>query len=231
MKKTMPTFTDFHNKLVEYAEAENNAEIRSLANALKIFKKGGVYDMFDCQTSDELKNFKNSPVVTFDVSKLEEDILRPIGMYIALSWAWEKFGKKNLELKKRIICDEAWMLTNKNMQGHEYTAKFLETNARRIRKRNGGLLVASQNFTEFADNPQGAAVLTNAVVNIFLEQSPTDIDGVQTTFKLSDGERQFLLSARKGEFLIRMKNESSIAYAHAFDFEKEIITNPYNVRL
>lgn len=231
MKKAMPTFTDFHNKLEEVALREKNRELRSLANALKIFKKGGVYDMFDCQTSDELKNFKNSPIVSFDISKLEESILRPIGMYIALSWTWEKFGKKNPEIKKRIICDEAWMLTNKNMAGHEYTAQFLETNARRIRKRNGGLLVASQNFTEFADNPQGAAVLTNAVVNIFLEQSPTDIDGVQTTFKLSDGERQFLLSAKKGEFLIRMKNESSIAYALAFDFEKQIITNPYNVRL
>lgn len=231
VKKVMPTFTDFHNKLEEVSNKEKNPELRSLANALKIFKRGGVYDMFDCQTSEELKNFKNSPVVTFDISKLEESILRPIGMYIALSWTWEKFGKKNPEIKKRIICDEAWMLTNKNMAGHEYTAQFLETNARRIRKRNGGLLVASQNFTEFADNPQGAAVLTNSVVNIFLEQSPTDIDGVQTTFKLSDGERQFLLSAKKGEFLIRMKNESSIAYALAFDFEKQIITNPYNVRL
>ena len=68
---------------------------------------------------------------------------------------------------------------------------------RRIRKRNGGLLVASQNFVEFADNPQGKAVLTNTVVNIFLKQNSTDIDAVQETFKLSDGEKQFLLSAKR----------------------------------
>ncbi|MFY0516616.1 VirB4 family type IV secretion system protein [Lysinibacillus sp. UGB7] len=231
VKKKMPTFSDFHDLLTLTAEKEESRDLKTLVNALRIFKRGGIYDMFDCQTSEELRGFKNSPVVTFDISKLEENILRPIGMYIALSWSWEKFGKKNPEIKKRIICDEAWMLTNKNMAGNEYTAQFLETSARRIRKRNGGLLVASQNFTEFADNPQGAAVLTNASVNIFLEQSATDIDAVQDKFKLSDGERQFLLSARKGEFLIRLKNESSIAYALAFDFEKDIITNPYNVRL
>ena len=92
-KKPMPTFSDFHNKLVEFAEREKSQELRRLANALKMFKKGGVYDMFDCQTSTEV-DFKNSPIITFDISQLEESILRPIGMYIALTWTWEKFIKK-----------------------------------------------------------------------------------------------------------------------------------------
>jgi type IV secretory pathway VirB4 component len=227
MKKPMPTFSDFHNLLVAYAQKESNDDIRRLANALKIFKKGGVYDMFDCQTSSELMDFSNASVVTFDISKLEESVLRPIGMYIALSWTWEKFVKKNPKVKKRIVADEAWMLFNRNMAGHEYTATFMENVARRIRKRNGGLLVASQNFLEFADNPQGKAVLTNAVVNIFLRQNSTDIDAVQDTFKLSDGERNFLLSAKRGEMLIRMNEESSVAYAMAFDYEQQLISNAY----
>jgi conjugal transfer ATP-binding protein TraC len=223
MKKPMPTFTDFHNKLEEYAHKENNIELIKLANALKMFKKGGVYDLFDCQTSPELADFKNSPIVTFDISKLEESVLRPIGMYIALTWTWEKFVKKNPHIKKRIVADEAWMLVNKNMAGYEFTSAFLENAARRIRKRNGGLLVASQNFIEFADNPQGKAVLTNAVVNIFLKQDATDIDAVQDTFKLSDGERNFLLSAKRGEMLIKMNGESSVVYAFPFEYEKQLI--------
>lgn len=227
MKKPMPTFTDFHNMLEQYAQQEKNAEILKLANALKMFKKGGVYDLFDCQTSSDLADFKNSPIVTFDISRLEEGVLRPIGMYIALSWTWEKFVKKNPHIKKRIVTDEAWMLVNKNMAGHEYTATFLENCARRIRKRNGGLLVASQNFIEFADNPQGKAVLTNTVVNIFLKQDSTDIDAVQDTFKLSDGERNFLLGAKRGEMLIRMNGESSVAFAFPFDYEKELISKAY----
>ena len=41
--------------------------------------------------------------MSFDVSKLEENVLRPIGMYIALSWTWEKFVKKNPLIKKSCL--------------------------------------------------------------------------------------------------------------------------------
>lgn len=181
--------------------------------------------MFDCQTSSNI-DFKNSPVITFDISQLEESILRPIGMYIALTWTWEKFIKKNPEDKKRIVVDEAWMFVSDKMSGYEYTSAFLDKSARRIRKRNGGLLVASQNFVEFENNEQGKAVLTNASMNVFLRQDSSDIDGVKETFKLSQGESAFLLTARRGEMLLRMGEESSVAFALAFDNEKAIIDPP-----
>lgn len=223
LKKEMPTFSDFYNKLDDYANKEKNKELKKLVNSLKMFKKGGVYDMFDCQTSSNI-DFQSAPLVTFDISKLEESVLRPIGMYIALSWTWEKFIKKNPEIKKRIVCDEAWMLVNKNMAGYEYTSTFLDKAARRIRKRNGGLLVASQNFIEFYESEQGKAVLTNAALNIFLKQDASDIDAVQNTFKLSDGEKGFLLRARTGEMLFKMGDESSVVYALSFPYEKNLIT-------
>lgn len=224
MQKPMPTFSDFHVRLEEVARADRNADTMSLAKSLEIYKKGGIYDLFDCHTSEELRNFKKAPIVTFDISQLEESILRPIGMYVALSWSWEKFAKKNKHIKKRIVCDEAWMLVNKNMAGHEFTGQFLENCSRRIRKRNGGLLVASQNFMEFADSQQGQAVLKNAVTKILLKQDSTDIDGVQEMFKLSDGERNFLLQAQRGEALVKMSQQSSVAYVMPFDYEIEFIS-------
>jgi len=227
IKKEMPTFSDFYYLLEKRANDGNENSLRKLANTISMFKKGGVYDLFDCQTSEDLRDFKDAPVINFDISKLEESILRPIGMYIALSWTWEKFVKKNPLIKKRIICDEAWMLMNKNMAGHEFTAQFLETAARRIRKRNGGLLVASQNFLEFSDNPQGKAVLSNAAVNIFLKQDSSDLDSIQDTFKLSDGEKNFLYAAEKGQYLLRLHGDSTVGYAHSFDFERELIEKSY----
>mgnify|MGYP000889788958 FL=1 len=221
-KKAMPTLSDFHKLLVSYAEKEDNEELKSLANSLKMFVGDGVYNMFDCQTSKDI-DFKNSPIVTFDISQLEDSVLRPIGMYIALSWTWEKFIKKNPLIKKRIICEEAWMLVNRNMAGHEYTATFIEKAARRIRKRNGGLLIASQNFVEFDNSEQGKAVLTNAVLNIFFKQDATDIEAVQNTFRLSDGEKRFLLSAKIGQMLVKMGEESTVAYAMPFSYEKDLI--------
>jgi conjugal transfer ATP-binding protein TraC len=225
--KTMPTISDFHRLLFKYSKEKGSKSINELVESLKMFVRGGVYDLFDCHTSESLMNFKDSPIVTFDVSKLEESILRPIGMYVSMSWVWEKFVKKNIHQKKRVVCDEAWMLTSKSMAGHEYTSAFLEKASRRARKKNTGLLVASQNFTEFANDEQGRAVLTNAAVNIFLGQNSTDIDALQETFALSDGERNFLLQARIGEYLIRMDGESTAAFALAFDHEKDLITKAY----
>jgi type IV secretory pathway VirB4 component len=224
-RKAMPTLSDFHRLLDSYAKKTENTAIQKLSNSLRMFVKGGIYDLFDRQTSEGLTGLFEKPIITFDVSQLEEGILRPIGMYIALSWTWEKFIKKTPDIKKRIICDEAWMLVNKNMQGSEFTASFLENCSRRIRKRNGGLLVASQNFMEFADNAQGKAVLTNAMCNIFLSQSSTDIEGIKETFRLSDGERDFLLTAKRGEMLLRCKGESSVVRVHTFAAEHDMITN------
>lgn len=225
-KKAMPTLSDLKYSLEQLADSSdmNKNVLLPVINTLSMFCKGGIYDMFDRQTSPHLKNYFNAPIVNFDISNLEESILRPIGMYVAMSWTWEKFIKKNPDTKKRILCDEAWMLVNKNMAGYEFTSQFLENCARRIRKRNGGLIVASQNFSEFAEISQGRAVLSNAVVNIFLKQNSTDIDALQDTFKISEGEKNFLLLAKKGEMLMKINDESAIAYAYPFAYEKDIIT-------
>lgn len=223
-KKLMPTFSDFYVRLSKFAQEKGNDTLVPVANTLRMFTKDGVYGMFDRQTAPELANLNHMPVVNFDVSKLEENILRPIGMYIALNWTWEMFIKKNPYIKKRVVCDEAWMLMNRNMAGHEYTAKALETMARRIRKQRGALMVASQNFREFADNPQGQAILTNTAVNIFLRQNETDAPEVQKMFRLSDGERDFLTRAPKGNFLLKIGNESTVGQAVPFEYEHYIIT-------
>lgn len=228
--KKMPQMSDFRNDLIEYTNNISNVALKNkllmIAETIKMYCKGGIYDMFDCQTSTDV-DFNSAPVITFDVSNIEEDVLRPIAMYIAMSWTWEKFVKKHPEQKKRVVCDEAWMLVSKSMAGSEYTGKFLENCARRIRKRNGGLLVASQNFKEFADSPQGQAVLTNTTVKMFMKQDPVDINDVHDTFLLSEGEKQFLLSLRRGEMLLKMNQESSQAYVYAFDFEADLIKRKY----
>lgn len=224
MKKRMPQFSDFYNLLKEKIKQKNKQELVGLLDTLRIFKKGEIFEMFDCQSTVDSEEFEAAPIITFDVSRLEENILRPIGMYIALSWTMEKFVKKNPEQLKRVICDEAWMLVNKNMAGNEYTAHFLNNSARRIRKRNGGLLIASQNYIEFAENEEAQAVLQNSAVNIFMKQSDTDLDAVQKKFKLSNGEISFLEKCGQGQFLIKLNGESSTGFAQGFPYETSLIT-------
>ena len=89
-KKVMPTLSDFHERLVLASKQDGNECLIPVANSLQMFIKTGVYGLFDTQTSPELVNMKAAPVITFDVSSLEDKVLRPIGMYIALTWCWEK---------------------------------------------------------------------------------------------------------------------------------------------
>lgn len=223
-KKEMPTLSDLRDKMLAYAEKNNSHEIRSLAESLVIFCRGNVYDLFDYPTSPGLVNMKDAPIICFNFSNLEENILRPIGMYVALTWAWEKFVKKNPAIKKCILVDEAWMFLNRNMSGVEYTAKFVNTCARRVRKRNCVFHVASQNFMEFTNNEDGRAVLSNAMVHVLLSQSSNDIDAVQSIFGLSQGERDYVLKCRRGEGLIKIANQiSTNFYARAFPAEKQLI--------
>lgn len=223
-RKDMPTMTDFHKLLEEFADRPGNETLRPIANTLRMFTRSGVYGMFDRQTSSELANMGSAPVINFDVSGLEENILRPIGMYIALSWTWEKFIKRNPGIQKRVVFDEAWMMLNPNMAGHEYTGHELEIMARRIRKRKGSLLVASQSFREFANSRYGEAVLSNSYVDFFLRQKETDIPAIQQKFHFSDGEANFLGRAAKGQFLLRVNNDSTVGQAVPFAYEHAIIT-------
>lgn len=222
-KKLMPTFSDFYKLLSEFAEKKGNETLGPVANTLRMFTKDGVYGMFDRQTAPELANLTGAPVINFDVSRLEENILRPIGMYIAMNWTWEKFVKRNPFLAKRIIVDETWMLLNPNMAGHEYTGQALETMARRCRKRKCVLCVASQSFREFAEDPRGRAILTNSPVNFFLRQKESDIEEVQKMFQLSDGEAGFLGRSQKGQFLLKIGNESTVGQAVPFSYEHQLI--------
>lgn len=230
-KKRMPQYSDFYNLLSEEINQReminpNGADIvplRKMQNKLLMYCRGQAYPIFDCQSTVDLSNFANYPVINFDVSHLEEGTLRPIGMYIVMSYVWEKIVKKNIEISKRVICDEAWMLLNKSFPGFEYTSAFLEKCARRIRKRNAGLLVASQNFVEFTNSDQGNAVLNNLAVKCFLKQNETDIDALQDKFKISDGEKNFLLRAATGQVLIRTDNDVAVCNVIAFPIESEMI--------
>lgn len=221
-KKPMPTFSDFHDRLQKYANDKQDKDIIDLAESLKMFRRGEVYGMFDCQTSDDI-DLANSPVINFDVSELEENILRPIGMYVALTWAWEKFAKKNVEQKKQVIVDEAWQMLKEELPGAEYSADFLEVTSRRIRKRRGNLIVASQSFKEFIQSEKGQAVLTNSPINIFLRQASHDVNSVKNTFLLSQGEVDFLHSAKPGQALIRFEGESAIMKVFSFPHEHTLI--------
>ena len=225
--KTMPRMKDFYKALIDYAKAEQNEELMRIAKSFSLYVEGGAYDLFDCYTTVPNNTFLNAPIIRFDISGIENDELRPIGMHIVMNWTWNKFIKKDLTTKKRIICDEAWMMLSPNMNGSKYTALFLEKCARRIRKYNGSLCCVSQNFREFIGRQEGVVILSNSAVKIFMAQSENDIEAASDNFLLTEGEREFLITAGRGEALMKVGKESFITDVLIFPFENELISRKH----
>lgn len=224
--RVMPTMSDFRNLLAEYCELYPLENLNKFYTALHMYVVGGIYDLFDGQTTVDVNNDKY-PVRNFDISGVEDDELRPTIMYVVMRWIFSKFVKRDLKSKKRVICDEAWIMLKKSMPGSEYTSLVLEKMARRIRKYNGSLVIASQNFRECMSREEGIAILLNASVKMFFLHTPEDIASLTNQFLLGEGEKSFLLTAGKGRALVKIMGEKFVVNVMGFDFENELISRKF----
>lgn len=215
--KTMPRMSDFYVRLKNHAEKLNNSALNKITTSFRMFVEGGLYDMFDCYSNIDLDQFRTTPIIRFDLSSIEDEVLRPLGMYTTTQWTWNKFIKKDKSVLKRIVSDETWALL-----ASSYMAHFLEDCGRRIRKYNGSLLCASQNFREFTGCKEGRAILANSAVKIFMRQPEEDIREVGEKFILSSGEREFVLTAGIGEALLKIGGESVTIDVVRFPFEEKL---------
>ena len=133
----------------------------------------------------------NKKLVVFSVRDMEDD-LKPVAMYIITHHIWNTVRK---ELRKRLlIIDEAWW-----MMRSADTASFLFSIAKRGRKYFLGISTITQDVSDFLNSPYGIPMITNSSIQLLLRQSPTSVDLVQQTFKLSDEEKYLLLESDVGE--------------------------------
>ena len=213
-KKKMPTIGSWYKRLQKKAEENSNTDYRfHYSYLLKVMKQyireyNGQMAYFDGQSTFEL--LEGAPFINLDISQLEEKFARPLAQQILLTWIWEKFVKKNSEdkrraRKKRVIVDEAWMLLP-----YPEAVDFLNTMARRARKRNVSLAVVSQRFQDFYEKPEAQAVLTSSDTKLFLAQDKSEIQYLKEVFKLSEGEAGFLVTCGKGEGLFKVGQETAI---------------------
>lgn len=188
VKKQMPTLTSLWERL-------NNIEkAKRICLLLTPYLRGNSLGIFDCETQVDLAG---APIIVFDLFRLEENFLRPFAMHVVLDWVWETWVKKDKE-PKRLICDEAWLFLK-----YRDTMMFLENIARRGRKRNCSLCVATQRFGEFRRSEEGQSVISNLDTLVLMQQNPEELDSVGEVFKLSDGQKDFLRTVGVGEALVR----------------------------
>jgi TraG P-loop domain len=142
--------------------------------------------------------------INFNIRELN-DTLKPIGLFLITEFLWTKMRQarqsQTMQKNSIILIDEAWLL----MQFRQ-GAKFLEELARRIRKYGGGLWCTTQNSDDFLGSDEGKTILAMATMKFLMKQDTSTVESVTRTFHLSDGQRNFLLGARRGEGLFATKS-------------------------
>ena len=231
-KKEMPTIGSWYKRIQRKAQENTNQDYSfHYSYLLKVMKQyireyDGQMAYFDGQSTFEL--LEGAPFINLDISQLEERFARPLAQQILLSWIWEKYVKKNSEdrnkaSKKRVLVDEAWMLLP-----YPEAVDFLNTMARRARKRNVSLAIISQRFQDFYEKPEAQAVLTSSDTKLFLAQDKAEIQYLKEVFKLSEGEANFLVTCFKGEGLLKVGSDSAILQITPTQKEFEFVETNLN---
>lgn len=213
-KKEPPLIEDLYKSLI----GMEDPKAQDLTARLEKYIKGSFAGIFNQKTSVNLK----SKFVVFGIKDLEE-ALRPIAMHIILDYIWTIVKK---DLKKRIlVVDEAWYL----MQ-YPDSAEFLRGIVKRGRKYYLGVTTITQDVDDFLQTAYGKEIVTNSSIQILLKQHSAAIDQIGEVFYLSEGEKQLLLTANKGEgIFFAGQNHVAIRVIASEDEHLLITSNPEEV--
>jgi len=212
--KEPPLVEDLYKSLI----GMEDKQAQMIAARLEKYIKGSFAGIFNQKTTVNLK----SEFVVFGIKNLE-DTLRPVAMHIILDYIWTIVKK---EMRRRIlIVDEAWYL----MQ-YPDSAAFLRGIVKRGRKYYLGVTTITQDVDDFLETAYGREIVTNSAIQILLKQHSAAIDQIGEVFYLSEGEKQLLLSADKGEgIFFAGQNHVAIRVVASEDEHKLITSNPEEV--
>jgi len=172
-----------------YAVLQSMKGAEGIARRMSKYVEGIYAGLFDQPTNVSLqKGF-----VVFSIKDLDEQ-LRPVAMYSIMHYIWDRVKS---ELRRRIlIIDEAWW-----MMQYEDSARFLYSLAKRGRKYWLGLTIISQDVEDFLESRYGRALVTNAAHLLFMKHPPAAIEKLGEAFKLTEGEKEWLITCNIGEGL------------------------------
>ncbi|GHH62407.1 VirB4 family type IV secretion system protein [Lentzea cavernae] len=186
-----------------------------LAARLQPYVTGAFSSLFSGATTTRPEGH----LVVFSLRDLADE-LKPIGTLLTLDAVWRQVSNPAIRKRRMVVVDEAWLL----MKEHA-GAEFLFRMAKASRKHWAGLTVATQDTADVLGSDLGKAVVANAATQILLRQAPQAIDEITRTFDLSMGERQFLLSADRGQGLLSTGTQRVAFQSIASPTEHHLVTS------
>ena len=184
-----PTLQDFHAELLKRPEPE----ARDVALAMELFTDGSL-NTFAKPTNVNT----NARILCYDIRDLGKQLL-PIGMLVVLDSIFNRIIR-NRSLGKRtwIYIDEIYLLFQ-----HEYSANFLFTLWKRVRKYGACCTGITQNVADLLQSHTARTMLANSEFLVMLNQAPTDRVELARLLNISDDQLSYITDVEVGHGLLK----------------------------
>lgn len=186
-----------------------------LADQLAPYITGTHRHLFDGQTTAQ----SQSHLVVYSLRDVPEE-LKAAATMVVLNQVWRVVSNPSALRRRMVVVDEAWLVMRDRVG-----AKFLFRLAKSARKYWCGLTVVTQDAADLLGTELGRAIVSNAATQILLRQSPQAIDMLTEAFRLSEGERSFLLTAERGSGIIAASQQRVAFAAIASKTEHGLVTS------
>ena len=189
-RDTPPTLQDFHAELLRQSEPEAT----EIALAIELFTSGSL-NTFAKPTNVDVHN----RLICYDILDLGKQLL-PIGMLVVLDSILNRITQNRARGKSTfIIIDEIYLLFQ-----HEYSANFLFTLWKRVRKYGAFCTGITQNVDDLLQSHTARTMLANSEFIVMLNQASTDRLELAKLLNISDMQLGYITNVDAGSGLIKV---------------------------
>ena len=204
---TPPTLQDFYQELLKQEETE----AKEIALAIELFVNGSL-NTFAKQTNVDTEN----RLICYNILDLGKQLL-PLGMLVVLDSILNRITQNRAKGRKTyIFIDEIYLLLR-----NEYSANFLYTLWKRVRKYGAYLIGITQNVEDMLQNNTARAMMANSELIIMLNQASTDRAELAKLLNISDLQLSYITNVGSGEGLLKI-GSSLIPFSNKFPKDTEL---------
>ena len=186
----VPTLVDLCNDLKQQPEAE----ALELATAMELFASGS-HSTFAQKTNVNVEN----RLICYDILELGSQLM-PIGMLVVLDSILNRITKNRAEGRETyIFIDEIYLLFQ-----HEYSANFLFTLWKRVRKYGAYCTGITQNVDDLLQSHTARTMLANSEFIIMLNQGGTDREDLANLLQISETQMTHITNVEVGHGLVKV---------------------------
>ena len=185
-----PTLKDFRRILMEQPEPE----AKDVAIAIELFVDGSL-DTFAQPTNVNTKN----RFLCYDIHDLGKHMM-PIGMLVVLDSILNRITANKAKGRRTyVFLDEIYLLFQ-----HEYSANFLFTLWKRVRKYGAFITGITQNVEDLLQSHTARTMLANSELVVMLNQAATDRGQLAELMGISENQRRYITDAEAGHGLVKI---------------------------